>query len=78
MLKIIFPLFFHQNNYGQKDKSSVEKVKSIYSELKLKEAYHKYEEESYAEILKLIDDTCDKLPKEIFMDFAKKIFKRDK
>lgn len=67
-----------KKNYGQKDESSVAKVKSIYHDLGLEKVYQQYEEDCYAELLKHIEEACDKLPKEIFMDFAKKIFKRNK
>jgi hypothetical protein len=42
------------------------------------QVYQAYEEESYARLLTLIDATAGQLPKEIFTDFADKIYKRQK
>lgn len=61
-----------------KSPTSAEKVKVLYHELNLKKLYEEYEEESYTRILELISKKCANLPKEMFLEFVKKIYKRDK
>ncbi|KAJ3632110.1 hypothetical protein Zmor_022089 [Zophobas morio] len=65
-------------NYGKKDKNSVDAVKALYKDLKLDELFYEYEERTYGELIRLIENTTADIPKEIFMDFANKIFKRKK
>jgi len=67
-----------KDNYGRKDESSVQNVKSIYKQLDLESVYKKYEDDSYTELMGLIEQTAGDLPKAIFIDFAQKIFKREK
>ena len=43
-----------QDNYGQDDPGKVATIKELYNELKLKEMYEAYEEDSYKEIQGLI------------------------
>ena len=61
-----------------KSPTSSEKVKVLYHELQLKKLYEEYEEESYTRILELISQKSANLPKEKFLEFVKKIYKRDK
>ena len=61
-----------------KSPASSEKVKVLYRELNLKKLYEEYEEESYSRILELISLKSANLPKEMFLEFVKKIYKRDK
>ena len=61
-----------------KSPTSSEKVKVLYHELNLKKLYEEYEEESYTRILELISQKSSNLPKEMFLEFVKKIYKRDK
>jgi len=61
-----------------KSPASSEKVKVLYHELNLKKLYEEYEEESYSRILELISLKSANLPKEMFLEFVKKIYKRDK
>ena len=42
------------------------------------QVYRDYEDESYGVIMGLIDTLRGDLPKEIFTDFAQKIYKRNK
>jgi len=65
-----------EENYAQKDMEKVNKIKAVYKELDLENVYFKYEEESYARLQTLITDLAGDLPKEIFTDFAAKIYKR--
>ena len=51
-------------------------VKEIYAELSMKQVFQEYEDRSYAELNDLIES--GELPKDMFMAFAKKIYKRDK
>jgi len=67
-----------EKNYGRHDESSVNKVKAVYKDLNLESIYHTYEEKCYSSLMELIEQGCGDLPKVIFTDFAKKIFKREK
>ncbi|KAM4568128.1 farnesyl pyrophosphate synthase-like [Fundulus diaphanus] len=64
--------------YGRKDEASVAKVKELYNTLQMPALYHKYEEESYQRLQKLIAQHAQNLPHSIFLNFAKKIYKRNK
>jgi len=50
-------------------------IKALYKEMKLKEAFDAYEEESYKQIRTLID-TCEGVPKAAFEGLLAKIYKR--
>lgn len=64
--------------YGRKDDSSVAKVKELYNALQMPTLYHTYEEESYKRLQKLIARHAQNLPHSVFLNFAKKIYKRNK
>ncbi|MEY6245678.1 polyprenyl synthetase family protein, partial [Salmonella enterica subsp. enterica serovar Corvallis] len=64
--------------YGRKDEASVAKVKELYNILQMPTLYHKYEEESYQRLQKLIAQHAQNLPHSVFLNFAKKIYKRNK
>lgn len=64
--------------YGRHDEASVEKVKTLYNALKLPELYRSYEDESYQRLQKLIARYAENLPHSVFLNFAKKIYKRNK
>lgn len=64
--------------YGQQDDARVEKVKALYSTLQMPKLYHKYEDESYQRLQKLIECHAQNLPHSVFLNFAKKIYKRNK
>ncbi|XP_029958284.1 farnesyl pyrophosphate synthase isoform X1 [Salarias fasciatus] len=64
--------------YGRHDEASVEKVKALYNTLQMPTLYHKYEEESYQRLQKLIACHAQNLPHSVFLNFAKKIYKRNK
>ncbi|XP_077577844.1 farnesyl pyrophosphate synthase isoform X1 [Stigmatopora nigra] len=64
--------------YGRHDEGSVEKVKALYNALQMPSLYHKYEEESYQRLQKLIARHAQNLPHAVFLNFAKKIYKRNK
>lgn len=67
-----------KNNYGCDDPIKVQNVKALYEQLDLQTVYQNYEEDSFASLMKLIDENCDSLPKEVFTSFAYKIYKRQK
>lgn len=67
-----------EDNYAQNDDAKVAKVKEVYKELDLANVFFAYEEESYTRLQELIKDNAGDLPEEIFTDFAKKIYKRQK
>lgn len=75
---MVFLCFIYQLCYGRWDKEAVEKVKAIYRDLKLDDVYKQYEETSYEEITNLINSIDSAVPKEVFLDFASKIYKREK
>ncbi|KAK2551855.1 Farnesyl pyrophosphate synthase [Acropora cervicornis] len=67
-----------KDNYGVKNSAASDKVKKLYNEMELKKLYQEYEQESYQQILQLIARKSENLPKEMFLEFVKKIYKRDK
>ncbi|KAM4580384.1 farnesyl pyrophosphate synthase-like isoform 1-T1 [Odontesthes bonariensis] len=64
--------------YGRSDEASVAKVKALYNTLQMQTLYQEYEEESYQRLQKLIANHAQNLPHSIFLNFAKKIYKRSK
>ncbi|XP_054597127.1 farnesyl pyrophosphate synthase isoform X1 [Nothobranchius furzeri] len=64
--------------YGRSDDSSVAKVKELYNTLQMPTLYQQYEEESYQRLQKLIACHAQNLPHSVFLNFAKKIYKRNK
>lgn len=64
-----------EDNYGQWDDAKVANVKALYNELKLKEEFEKYEEESYQSIKAMIAK-AECVPKGVFEGFLAKIYKR--
>ena len=72
------PFVFLQENYAQHDAAKVAQVKAVYNQLELQKVYAQYEESSYHELMKLIDKLSGDLPKEMFVAYARKIYKRQK
>uniref|UniRef100_A0A8C0Y343 Farnesyl pyrophosphate synthase n=1 Tax=Cyprinus carpio carpio TaxID=630221 RepID=A0A8C0Y343_CYPCA len=64
--------------YGRSDAESVERVKALYDTLEMPIRYHQHEEESYRRLKKLIQLHATNLPHAVFLNFAKKIYKRNK
>ena len=56
----------------------MERVKQLYRDLNLERVFTDFEETSYKEILSLIDTNHGNLPKELFIAFTNKIYKRVK
>lgn len=72
------PVFVPQACYGRHDDASVEKVKALYNTLQMPTLFQQYEEESYSRLQKLIASHAQNLPHVVFLNFAKKIYKRNK
>lgn len=54
------------------------KVKELYETLGMRAAFQEYEESSYQRLQELIRKHASRLPKEIFLGLAQKIYKRQK
>ncbi|KAL8592054.1 hypothetical protein ACOMHN_032524 [Nucella lapillus] len=67
-----------QENYGRHEEEKVERVKAVYREMDLSQAYADYEESSYQELMSRINDCCGSLPPAVFTAFLQKIYKRQK
>ncbi|KAI0236678.1 Farnesyl pyrophosphate synthase, partial [Lamellibrachia satsuma] len=67
-----------EENYAKKDADCVARVKAVYRDLKLLRVYSDYEENSYNELIQLIDQLDNSLPRKMFTAYAEKIYKRDK
>lgn len=65
-------------NYGKHDEEKVQRIKQLYNDLDLEKAFQDFEESSYTKILSLIDAYHGKLPKDLFIAFTNKIYKRAK
>lgn len=64
-------------NYGKKEEINVKRVKQLYQELDLENLFKNYEEESFRSIQKLLGQVSE-MPKDVFNDLLKKIYKRSK
>uniref|UniRef100_A0A3P8Y7M2 Farnesyl pyrophosphate synthase n=1 Tax=Esox lucius TaxID=8010 RepID=A0A3P8Y7M2_ESOLU len=64
--------------YGHHDDACVEKVKTLYNTLQIPTLYQQYEDESYQRLQKLIVCHAQNLSHAVFLNFAKKIYKRNK
>ncbi|CAH6906497.1 Fdps [Phodopus roborovskii] len=67
-----------EDNYGQKDPDKVAQVKALYEAQDLPAVFLKYEEDSYNRLKSLIEQYSAPLPPAIFLELAKKIYKRKK
>ena len=67
-----------QANYGKWDKGCTEKVKAVYESLNLRQLYAEYEEQSYQNSGKLINEYSDVLPAPVFLELRDRIYKREK
>ncbi|XP_074660129.1 farnesyl pyrophosphate synthase-like isoform X2 [Tubulanus polymorphus] len=67
-----------EENYAQADPAKERKVKDVFDELDMKGIYARYEEDSYHELVQLIETSSGDLPKQMFVTFAEKIYKRKK
>ncbi|KAG5185375.1 farnesyl pyrophosphate synthase, partial [Tribonema minus] len=65
------------DNYGKNDPKKIAKVKALYTALGLPAAYRNYEEQSHGEIQTLIAEVKD-VPTDVYNNFVKRIYKRDK
>jgi len=53
-------------------------VKSVYQELNLTKLFQDYEESSYIQLISDIQSFTGSIPKDVFIGFANKIYKRNK
>lgn len=67
-----------KENYGSSEQDKVERVKLLYKELNLEQAFRDFEEQSFQEILTLIEKGHGDLPQELFKALVQKIYKRNK
>jgi farnesyl diphosphate synthase len=67
-----------QDNYGVWDDEKVAVIKKLYRELSLEKLFLSYEEESYQMIQKELVNISPRVPKEVYMIFLDKIYKRSK
>ena len=79
MLTDDFDFYFcFQDNYGSSDNHKVSRVKDLYKQLNLEQAFRDFEEQSFSEIMTLINSSSGSLPKDMFRVFVQKIYKREK
>jgi len=69
---------FPQENYGRPEPERVARVKELYEALGLRAAFAAYEESSYGRLRALVAEHARRLPPEIFLGLARKIYKRQK
>ena len=62
-------------NYGLDDDESVQKVKNVYLELQLMQAFQAYQAESYAQIQNLLGK-MQTVPKDVYNVLLKKVYRR--
>lgn len=66
-------------NYGRRDAGCEHEVKSVYREIGLERVYREYEEASYQRVMGLIQQVDERvLPREMFVTFMNRIYKREK
>jgi len=65
-------------NYGRNDPEKVGNVKALYEQLELKDAFARFEQESYESISKKIESVADDMPVDAFRFLLAKIYKRSK
>ncbi|KAM6309321.1 farnesyl pyrophosphate synthase isoform 1-T1 [Podargus strigoides] len=67
-----------EENYGSKEPEKVAKVKELYEAVGMRAAFQEYEESSYRRLQELVEQHATRLPREIFLGLARKIYKRQK
>ncbi|KAI3646330.1 hypothetical protein MP228_009258 [Amoeboaphelidium protococcarum] len=68
-----------KDKYGKKNDECEQSVKKLYSQLDLESVYRQYEEKSHGEIIAMINRVDeDQVPRAVFLDFTKRIYKRMK
>ncbi|NWU90642.1 FPPS synthase, partial [Upupa epops] len=67
-----------EENYGRKEPEKVAKVKELYETVGMRTVFQEYEETSYRRLQELIQQRSGRLPPEIFLGLARKIYKRQK
>ncbi|XP_055487807.1 LOW QUALITY PROTEIN: farnesyl pyrophosphate synthase, partial [Leucoraja erinacea] len=67
-----------EEDYGRREAESVARVKALYGELGLRQAFHQYEEQSYQRLCSMVTQQGSRLPPQVFLAFADRIYKRKK
>eukprot|EP00976_Prorocentrum_cordatum_P115586 1196034-Prorocentrum_minimum.AAC.3 len=67
-----------QNNYGKAHKDAVARVKAVYRDMKLKEAFEAHEDETHSKIVKVIESEVPEKLQPIYNWYLERIFKRSK
>ena len=69
-----------EENYGRKDSEKEARVKELFEELKLEQVYREFEEKRVSEIREKIQqvDEGEGLKREVFEEFLRKIYKRNR
>jgi farnesyl diphosphate synthase len=67
-----------QDNYGVWDDKKVAVIKQLYRDLNLDQLFLAYEDESYSLIQQELEDISPLVPKEVYLIFLDKIYKRSK
>ena len=75
---LMCPMLWLQANYGRHDSECVQKVKDVYRALQLPKVYSDYEQSSFTSLLAVIDECSASLPRDMFLAYAQKIYKRQK
>lgn len=63
--------------YGSQEPEKVARIKQLFNEMGLPTVYTIYEEDSYQNILRLIQQTSRGVPHAVFLKIMDKIYKRD-
>lgn len=69
-----------QDNYARREPPEcAERVKTLYRELGLEQLYRDYEKSSYEKLAGMVDKVATEagLPRELFLEFADRIYKRN-
>ncbi|NXD18611.1 FPPS synthase, partial [Nothocercus nigrocapillus] len=64
-----------EENYGRKEPEKVARVKELYEAVGMRAAFAAYEERSYARLQALVAQHARRLPPDIFLGLARKIYK---
>ena len=67
-----------QDNYGVNDPIKVKRIKAVFEDLRLREAFEAYEEQSYARLTAKVESMSGILPGGIGHDLIAKVYKRKK
>ena len=66
-----------EQNYGRHEDKCIKTIKKLYDDLNLRGEFEAYEEDSYKNIQRLLDESQE-LPREVFEFLLRKIYQRKK